>query len=210
MIGLDTNALLRYLLRDDAAQAARAAREIERDERFLIDGIVLCELAWVLETGYGFSRAEFLTMRVSDVQADGDTDIPGEPRLGGLKQHRLKDGQVIDVEISSHTFRFARRKGFRVSASSEAPGTAGRFPDSVSVRPVGRACPSLTTATTPVAGPTRAAAVRRRLPTGFSTAARSTEVRPQALSTRLHGTRERDYRASASSMRPRRSLVGGL
>jgi predicted nucleic-acid-binding protein len=55
--GLDTNVLLRYLLKDDAAQAARAEREIERDERFLIDGIVLCELVWVLETGYGFSRS---------------------------------------------------------------------------------------------------------------------------------------------------------
>ena len=58
MTGLDTNVLLRYLLEDDAAQAARAQREIERDERFLIDGIVLCEVVWVLETGYGFSRTE--------------------------------------------------------------------------------------------------------------------------------------------------------
>lgn len=56
MIGLDTNVLLRYILKDDAAQAARAERELERDERFLIDGIVLCELVWVLEAGYGFSR----------------------------------------------------------------------------------------------------------------------------------------------------------
>ena len=60
MIGLDTNVLLRYLLQDDAAQAARAARELERDERFLIDGIVLCELVWVLEAGYGCSRADIV------------------------------------------------------------------------------------------------------------------------------------------------------
>jgi predicted nucleic-acid-binding protein len=58
VIGVDTNVLLRYLLKDDAAQAARAERELERDERFLIDGIVLCELVWVLEAGYGFSRAD--------------------------------------------------------------------------------------------------------------------------------------------------------
>lgn len=58
MTGLDTNVLLRYVLRDDPAQAARADRELERKERFLIDGIVLCELVWVLETGYGFPRAE--------------------------------------------------------------------------------------------------------------------------------------------------------
>jgi len=56
--GLDTNVLLRYLLRDDLAQAGRADHEIERDERFLIDGIVLCEMVWVLEVGYGFSRGD--------------------------------------------------------------------------------------------------------------------------------------------------------
>jgi predicted nucleic-acid-binding protein len=59
--GLDTSVLLRYLLRDDAAQAARADRELERGERFLIDGIVLCEVVWVLEAGYGFSRGEVAT-----------------------------------------------------------------------------------------------------------------------------------------------------
>jgi predicted nucleic-acid-binding protein len=56
--GLDTNVILRYLLRDDPAQAARADREIERGERFLIDGIVLCEVVWVLEAGYGLSRRD--------------------------------------------------------------------------------------------------------------------------------------------------------
>jgi predicted nucleic-acid-binding protein len=49
---------VRYLLRDDPAQAQRAARELERDERFLIGSVVLCEVVWVLESGYGFSRAE--------------------------------------------------------------------------------------------------------------------------------------------------------
>lgn len=58
MTGVDTNVLLRYLLRDDPGQAERAARELERDERFLIGSVVLCEVVWVLETGYGFSRVE--------------------------------------------------------------------------------------------------------------------------------------------------------
>ena len=58
MTGLDTNVLLRYLLRDEPIQAARAARALERDERFLVSSVVLCELVWVLETGYGFSRTQ--------------------------------------------------------------------------------------------------------------------------------------------------------
>jgi predicted nucleic-acid-binding protein len=56
--GLDTNVLVRYLVRDEPTQAARATRELEREERFLIGSVVLCELVWVLEAGYGFSRAE--------------------------------------------------------------------------------------------------------------------------------------------------------
>jgi predicted nucleic-acid-binding protein len=55
--GVDTNVLARYLLRDDAAQAARAAQELERDDRFFIGIVVLCELVWVLETGYNFQRS---------------------------------------------------------------------------------------------------------------------------------------------------------
>ena len=58
MTGVDTNALLRYIVRDEPTQAARAARELERGERFLVGSIVLCEVVWVLETGYGFSRRD--------------------------------------------------------------------------------------------------------------------------------------------------------
>jgi predicted nucleic-acid-binding protein len=56
--GVDTNVLLRYIVRDEPTQAARAARELERGERFLVGSIVLCEIVWVLETGYGFSRRD--------------------------------------------------------------------------------------------------------------------------------------------------------
>jgi predicted nucleic-acid-binding protein len=56
MIGLDTNVLVRYLMQDDPAQARAAARLIERaaDEGAAcwIGAIVLCELVWVLESGY--------------------------------------------------------------------------------------------------------------------------------------------------------------
>ncbi len=62
MIGLDTNLLIRYLTNDDRAQYAKAKRlideAVERDERLLINGVVLCEVTWVLETAYEYSRAE--------------------------------------------------------------------------------------------------------------------------------------------------------
>lgn len=61
MIGLDTNVLLRYVVRDDPKQAAAADRVIdsaaERGEDLFLCGVVLCELTWVLESGYGYERA---------------------------------------------------------------------------------------------------------------------------------------------------------
>lgn len=64
MKGLDTNVLVRYLTQDDPKQAAVATREIERaaakGEKMLLQPIVLCELVWVLDSAYGFSKAEIL------------------------------------------------------------------------------------------------------------------------------------------------------
>ena len=62
MIGLDTNVLVRYLTQDDSAQFAKTAAfidaAIERDEQFLVNTPVLCELVWVLATVYDYSREE--------------------------------------------------------------------------------------------------------------------------------------------------------
>lgn len=62
MKGLDTNVLVRYVVQDDARQAAMATKFIERqctaESPCFIGQIVLCELAWVLESNYHQSRSE--------------------------------------------------------------------------------------------------------------------------------------------------------
>lgn len=62
MIGLDTNLLIRYLTRDEASQYSKAKRLIEdavaENQRLLINCAVLCEMTWVLETAYEYSRVE--------------------------------------------------------------------------------------------------------------------------------------------------------
>lgn len=62
MIGIDTNVLVRYLTLDDAEQVEGVdrlvQRALERDEPLHIDGIVLCETAWVLRTAYDLPRRE--------------------------------------------------------------------------------------------------------------------------------------------------------
>ncbi len=60
MIGLDTNVLVRYIVRDDERQTKAATRLIElrctSDDPGLVSSIVLCELAWVLARGYRYPR----------------------------------------------------------------------------------------------------------------------------------------------------------
>jgi predicted nucleic-acid-binding protein len=61
LIGLDTNVLARYLVRDDPSQLAAATRLIERrlteHEPGFVSGVVLAELSWVLGRSYRWSAA---------------------------------------------------------------------------------------------------------------------------------------------------------
>lgn len=52
MIGIDTNVLVRLLVEDDAAQARRARRLVEKSE-VLVASTVLLEAEWVLRSAYG-------------------------------------------------------------------------------------------------------------------------------------------------------------
>jgi predicted nucleic-acid-binding protein len=60
MIGIDTNVLVRHLVQDDPRQSRAATRVITQDctreAPGFINRIVLCELVWVLESAYGYSK----------------------------------------------------------------------------------------------------------------------------------------------------------
>lgn len=54
MIAVDTNVLVRFLVRDDAKQAARAA-ELIRGNEIWVSKTELLETEWVLRSLYGFT-----------------------------------------------------------------------------------------------------------------------------------------------------------
>ena len=66
MIGIDTNVLVRHIVQDDEQQARDASRLIESrctpDDPGIISLVVLCELVWVLDCGYGYDRHTILTL----------------------------------------------------------------------------------------------------------------------------------------------------
>ena len=66
MIGLDTNALLRLLTDDDAAQAALVRKRLAAldamPESVLLNNVVLVEALWTLRRAYGFERSELQSL----------------------------------------------------------------------------------------------------------------------------------------------------
>lgn len=62
MIGIDTNVLLRFLTQDDLQQAQIAedliSKYYHKEKSILINNIVICEIIWVLEKGYEYSKKQ--------------------------------------------------------------------------------------------------------------------------------------------------------
>ncbi|MEW5830870.1 MAG: PAS domain-containing protein, partial [Chloroflexota bacterium] len=76
------------------------------------------------QKNYGYSRAEFLAMRLADIRPQEEVERllkdlqQDRPSLqdSGTWRHRRKDGSVMDVEIHSHTLEYEGRKAALVIA----------------------------------------------------------------------------------------------
>lgn len=103
MTGLDTNILVRYLTRDDAAQFDKVAALLERvadhGERFVIASAVLCELVWVLDAAYGYSRAEIAdTVELILATAQFDVERADDARMA-LADFRSSKADFSDALV---------------------------------------------------------------------------------------------------------------
>ncbi len=66
---------------------------------------------------YGWTRDEFLSMSILDIRPQEDKaaviasvrETPADVFNSGLWRHRLRDGSVIDVEVTSHEMRYMGR-----------------------------------------------------------------------------------------------------
>jgi predicted nucleic-acid-binding protein len=128
--GLDTNVLLRLLLQDDPQQGAAAKSFAERECRVespcWINRVVLCELIWVLDAGYGYSRPLIVDVVDRILRTPGfSVEDVVEARVA-LELYRsgkadLADAFIAATNVSSGceiTITFdkvaARSKGFRL------------------------------------------------------------------------------------------------
>ena len=100
MIAIDTNVLLRYLLRDEEAQAERARCIIECGERVLITDVVLAETTWTLAgRRYRATRADLIDL-VNNLLQDSNVRFEDDDVVwSALQAFRRTEADFADALI---------------------------------------------------------------------------------------------------------------
>lgn len=84
MLGIDTNILVRFLVRDDESQFDKARRLIRREivagRRVFVSQLVLLETEWVLRSRYGLRKIEIIEV-VSGLLDANDVQFEDEPAI---------------------------------------------------------------------------------------------------------------------------------
>ncbi|MDH4104913.1 MAG: type II toxin-antitoxin system VapC family toxin [Gammaproteobacteria bacterium] len=120
MIGIDTNVLMRLLVRDHEGQVKAAERFVNAhcsgDEPGHVSRIVIAEIAWVLKDIYGYDRAQITSairgiLNVSQLEIDSADEV-----------HRA----VADYEKSSAGFTDCLVARLNASAGCEYTVTFDR------------------------------------------------------------------------------------
>lgn len=98
MIGIDTNVLLRVLVRDQQEQV-RAAEQLiaahcSKDEPGYVSRVVIAETVWVLKDVYGYGRSQIAAamravLNVSELEIESPDEV---------------DAAIVDFERSSADF----------------------------------------------------------------------------------------------------------
>ena len=120
MLGIDTNVLVRFLVRDDEAQFEKARRLIKRevsaDEEVLISLLVLLETEWVLRSRYGLHKTAIMAAIVGLLDAT-ELALEDEPAIEeALYTWKDSAADFADCLIGAHH----RRLGCRATATFDA------------------------------------------------------------------------------------------
>jgi len=120
VLGLDTNVLVRYLVRDEQQQFEKARRlikrEADRNEPVLVSLLVLLETEWVLRSRYELSKPEILSA-FSTLLDVADLALEDEPSVEhALYSCRNSVADFADCLIEARN----RRLGCEATATFDA------------------------------------------------------------------------------------------
>ena len=131
MLGIDTNVLVRFLLRDDEAQFQKANKliqwEVTAGRGVLVSQLVLLETEWVLRSRYGFSKIQLLEVIASlldtrDIQLEGEQSVEE-----AIYQWKEANADFADCLIA------ARHRRLGCSATATFDARAVKLPGFVAV-----------------------------------------------------------------------------
>ncbi|HMO50179.1 MAG TPA: type II toxin-antitoxin system VapC family toxin [Kiritimatiellia bacterium] len=99
MIAVDTNVIVRFLVRDDERQAEAVRKRLkqaeERRERLKIPLLVVLETIWVLESAYEKTRSEILGS-IEDMRQMPVFEFEADRVIEGL----LNDGPKYNTDLA--------------------------------------------------------------------------------------------------------------
>ena len=127
MLGVDTNVLVRYLVRDDEVQFEKARKLIKREivagRRVFVSQLVLLETEWVLRSRYGLPK-DLIIEAISSLLDAADVRFEDEPAIeAALFTWKDTTADFADCLIGAKN----RRLGCRATATfdvkaSKLPG----------------------------------------------------------------------------------------
>jgi predicted nucleic-acid-binding protein len=130
MLGIDTNVLVRFLVRDDLAQFEKARslihQEVSAGNRVVINQLVLLETEWVLRSRYSLTKQQVMET-ISALLDAPDVQLEDEPAVEeALYVWRDNRADFADCLIGARN----RRLGCRATASldvraAKLPGFMG-------------------------------------------------------------------------------------
>jgi predicted nucleic-acid-binding protein len=131
MIGLDTNVLVRFLVRDDEEQFERARklirRQAENGQPVHISLLVLLETEWVLRSRYKLKKGEILSA-FSDLLSAVDMSFEDEPSIEeALFVWKDSPAQFTDCLIG------ARYRALGCTSTATFDGDALKLPTFIAV-----------------------------------------------------------------------------
>jgi predicted nucleic-acid-binding protein len=122
MLGIDTNVLVRFLVRDDEIQFEKARklikREVDAEEDVFVSLLVLLETEWVLRSRYSLQKTEIMEA-ISGLLDASEVRLEDEPAIEEtLLTWRDSATDFADCLIGAHN----RRMGCRATATFDTKG----------------------------------------------------------------------------------------
>lgn len=131
MLGIDTNVLVRFLVRDDEAQFEKTRklfkREVVAGQRVFVNQLVLLETEWVLRSRYAVSKIQIIEA-ISSLLDAADVQFEDEPTIEeALFIWKESTADFADCLIGAKN----RRLGCRATVSFDAK--ASKLPSFIAV-----------------------------------------------------------------------------